>query len=803
MRKWTLFIFTALMVACGSTRQTVPITQLDVESLNKEIDLDMDISSLRPSDLYVLSNAFLAQKGYPFEDSYLRSVYYSTTWYDSLMWNFDCSPQYFNEYKYDYDKTERENYYGNMKPEVFAYTAEQQAFVDRINARLEELMELNFKPEGGGRVNMENVMNPALIDSMDVRLYEHLGQNGFSIVPAQHLQLFHIYEQNDYHEFPAFVTTDLYLQLYHLYFDCMLREVEEHHLDSLVDLLCQEGHRYMTSIAQSENPQVAAAAQWLSDYFAVALTLNETHPVAISNDLARREVKNVMDGEDATSEFLGYTDTKFGYSLFKPRGHYTRTKGLGRYFRTMMWLQTVPFRTDDESQMQRAVLLSQWLSQDARAQQLYKNITEPMDYLMGLPDNVSIPQVAEQAQAEGVMTAGDISDAPRMQAVRQRIEALAEQQTRIKPKFSRSGQYKINLMPQRYQPDAEVLQEMVDYETEPTKRDVPKGLDVFAAIGVAPAERILIEELNEPSRWEGYVPTLERMKQRMDSIDWNGNAAVEWISALKTVTEKPQDAPYFMLTSEWDRKSLNAALASWTELKHDAILYAKQPSGLECGGGGPPPPVVKGYVEPNVAFWTKAVNALNATSECLKRYGLMTQKVETGCERLTEEAEFLLSVSEKELRGETLREEEYDQLRHIGATFEYISLDLLRDAEHELWDWEAIQGPDRKVALVADVYTANADNNPNKSILYEAVGDADEIYVIVEIGGRLYMTRGAVFSYREFQRSVNDSRLNDEEWQQYLESHPREGVPEWMTPVIVPLEEVPVDNEGIFYGTGC
>ena len=155
------------------------------------------------------------------------------------------------------------------------------------------------------------------------------------------------------------------------------------------------------------------------------------------------------------------------------------------------------------------------------------------------------------------------------------------------------------------------------------------------------------------------------------------------------------------------------------------------------------------------------------------------------------------------MRGEELKDVEYDELEYIGAKFENMSLELLRDSEHELWDWEAIQGPDRKVALVADVYTANADNNPNKSILYEAVGDADEIYVVVEIGGYLWLTRGAVFSYREFQRSIDDQRLNDEEWQEYLERHPRSGVPEWMTPVTVPLEKTPVDNESVFYSTGC
>ena len=803
MKKILLFFIAGLLAACATApQQPIAVTQLDVESLNKDIDLQMGISHLRLSDLNILRNAFAAQKGYPFRDSYLRSIYGSTTWYDSLMWTFDDNEEFFNHSDYDESKSYRDNYYGDIKPEVLTYTAEQQAFVDRITARIEELQAQNFKP-ASGRVNMENIYNPALIDSMDARLYEHLGNNGFAIVPARHRQLFHVYEQNDYHEFPSFVTTDLYLQLYHLYFDCMLREVEEHQMDTLVDMLCQEGYSAMFVQAQTDQPQVAEGARWLCDYFAVALNLDGKHHMGFFNKSARDEITKIMNSQDDLSDFLGYTDATFAYSLFKPRGHYTRNARLEHYFRTMMWLQTVPFRTDDAAQLGRAVLLSQWLNRNDKARRLYERITVPMTYLMGQPDNISILQVAEIANETGVLESEDICNANKMQVLRQRVEAVAEQQTRIKPKFSYSGQYKINLMPQRYQPDVEVLQEMVDYDSEETKRDVPKGLDVLAAMGVAPAERILFDEMGETNHWNGYEPALKRMKQRMDSIDWNENASVQWLSALKILTEKSQGAPYFMLTDEWDRKSLNAVLASWTELKHDAILYAKQPFGAECGGGGPPDPVVKGYVEPNIAFWQKTIDLLSTTENLLKKHGLMNEKIQTANDRLREEAEFFLAVSKKELNGEVLLDEEYDQLKYVGATIENISLDLLRDAEHELWDWDAIQGPDRKVALVADVYTANADNNPNKSILFEAIGDADEIYVIVDIGGYLHLMRGAVFSYREFKRPINEQRLNDEEWQQYLEEHPREGVPQWMQPVIVPLDNAPVDNESVFYSTGC
>ena len=787
MRKIIPLVFAAmLLVGCATKDQTAPVSTLDVESLRDSVDLDMDITGLSLSDLRILENVFLAQKGYPFEDAYIRSVYGSTTWYDSLMWEFDQNEQHFVDAPYNENMSYRESYYNSIKPEFIAYTDEQRAFVNRVRQREDELRKLNFKSEKeGDKVNILNIVNPALLKDPDQQLWDYLGRNGFAIVPAQHQQLFHVYEQNDYHEFPAFVTTDLFLQLYHLYFDCMLREVEQEKFIPLLDEFCKEARNKLST--ENDDP----AEQWLSTYFTVANALLDGCPLT-TDETAQTEYKKVMESEDAPSEFLGYTDVLFNYSLFRPRGHYTRNEALGRYFRTMMWLQTVPFQTDKEEDMKKALMLAQLIGHNTKLTKLYKQLTEPMTYLMGQPDDVSILQVWQLHQQE-----------PDFKKLCKKIDEIAEKQTRIRPKFLRTSRNKVRLMPQRYQPDAEVLQEMVDYDSETTKREAPKGLDVFAAMGVSAAEKILVDELNEPNRWGKYTTNLKRMKKRMNEIKWSENASTQWMSALKTIADKPQHAPYFMLTPEWDKKSLNAMLGSWTELKHDAILYAKQPMGAECGGAGPPDPIVKGYVEPNIQFWQKAIDLLKENKKILTTHDLLTEKIANANQQLIEQAEFLLAMSKKELKGEVLKDVEYDQLEYIGAKFENMSLDLLRDSEHEFWSWEAIQGPDRKVALVADVYTANADNNPDKSILYEAIGDADEIYVVVEIGGYLWLTRGAVFSYREFDRPIDEQRMNDEEWQQYLEHHPRWGVPEWMNPIIVPLNQAPVDNESVFYSSGC
>ena len=75
--------------------------------------------------------------------------------------------------------------------------------------------------------------------------------------------------------------------------------------------------------------------------------------------------------------------------------------------------------------------------------------------------------------------------------------------------------------------------------------------------------------------------------------------------------------------------------------------------------------------------------------------------------------------------------------------------------------------------------------------------------MVVEIDGCLYLTRGAVLSYREFIQPIDEQRLTDEEWQQQLEKNARKGVPEWMKPILVPLKKLPEANEEYFYSSGC
>ena len=772
---------------------------IDVEKLKNKnsIDLNMDVSKLNLYEIRILRAAMAARQGECIMQSEIRRLFDRTTWYTAIAekrygWVFD---QEGNQLEVD------------MPP--ISYSAREQAFLNKLDEAEKKLLAGNILPvANGGQMgpNLNNLANPMQLQEMPAELRTALETNGFAIVPTDNIQLFHIYENNDYHEFPNFVTTDIFLQAFHMYFDYMLRNMEENKMLEVMTGFSKTLYDAMQEKASSNNLNMKEAALRNAAYFAVAYSLFSGKPLLELPEpyktMAQEEVDHVKNASNDYSNFLDYHKVMFAYDIYRPRGHYTRSEALSRYFQGMMWLQNAPFGSDKPVQLRAALLLASVVGSNQEFTSTYESIDEPISFLMGDADNLSILDIYEILESDGASIYNIMIDDKVLRRVGEKIEKKDDEKTRIRPKFEHSSHCKINFMPQRYTPDGEVLQEMVDYENLVTMRDAPKGLDVMAAMGISGAEKILIQELNEPQRWDKYTINLDRMKLRMGEIDWQSCVSNYWMLTLQALNETTDNMPYFMKNEQWNKKNLNAALASWAELKHDAILYAKQPMAAECGGGGLPEPYVVGYVEPNVAYWTKAIELIEKTSDVLQDYKMMTSEMAYVTNQLEEMAQFLLDVSNKELNGTPLSKEEFDNIKVIGSAFEYITLQITGAQAGASWDNE-ITCTDKNIAVIADVFTANGDNNPNKSVLYEAVGPAHEIYVVAEIGGYLYLTKGAVFSYREFQEDLATPRITDEEWQQQLQSQPNKGIPEWMKEVIVPLENKPLENEHYFYSTGC
>lgn len=777
---------------------TNPVSSLLTDTvLPQFIDLKQDISHLSFQELRLLRSYPYAIHGYHFMEADINAFFSANTkWYNNLV----------NDIYWDAE--EGKGKFAESYEEV-NLTPEEKAFVDRIDARMTELRQHQFIQRDSYYLgNTNNIVNLFQFKDIDKEILEKLQQNNFVITKGNNLQLFHAYEENDYRQVPNFITTDLYLQAFHMYFSYILKSLEKQHIIPTLEMLCHSFNAACIKLAeQTEDESLKDMAEHAATFYAIPyyLLTNKTLTVPSKYETEyQEEIEHINKQEDNFSDFLSYKDAYFPYSLFKPRGHYTREPQLQAYFKAMMWLQTACFCREQQEQLKRSIFQAAVLCTYKSIDQtplikLYQHIYTPLTFLMGEADNLSIFDIARILEKNNAIHIEDALTAGQIEKVNQALIELAKHKNNIKPQIEITCRDKINFMPQRYLSDNEVIQKLVDVNPN-SQRAYPKGLDVFATFGTGTAESLLIDFYKEPNNWSEYSKELQQLKDKFKTSKSTQLSVYElWMKSLLTMQQTDKNNPGFMQTPEWGYKNLNTALASWAELKHDAILYGEQPMAAECGGAGPPDPIVVGYVEPNLPFWRKMENILQDTRLILQQNDCMTDDLKGKTDQLNDYVTFLIQVTEKELRGEKLTEPEYRTLEYMGSSIEYFTLSVV-DPDLHLDDWSLVQGPDKSIAIVADIYTRNIRGCNKNGILHIATGNANNIYVVVEIEGNLYLTRGATFSYYEFVQPLG-TRLTDEEWQKMLEEKKAPAVPEWMKSILI--EKEPHVNERVFYSSGC
>jgi hypothetical protein len=299
---------------------------------------------------------------------------------------------------------------------------------------------------------------------------------------------------------------------------------------------------------------------------------------------------------------------------------------------------------------------------------------------------------------------------------------------------------------------------------------LPMGLDVMAALG-SPEAYDILTTLGE-TEYANYTEQMAKVRGEIAALEldsWTQNLYWSWLYALQPLLiEKGSQYPAFMGTDAWARKDLQTALGSWTELKHDTILYAKQV--MAELGGGPPPEPPRGWVEPNPEFYARLLALARMTRAGLESRGLLAENTDTNLWRLEDLLTFMLDVSQRELAGEPLTNEDYERIKFFGGELEAITL-AAADQEGE---GRPFFEDDEEAALVADVAT-----DPLGQVLEEAIGRVNEIYVAVPDGtGGLHIAKGGVFSYYEFAWPM-DNRLTDEQWREMLGAGDAPPPPAW------------------------
>jgi hypothetical protein len=336
-------------------------------------------------------------------------------------------------------------------------------------------------------------------------------------------------------------------------------------------------------------------------------------------------------------------------------------------------------------------------------------------------------------------------------------------------------------MGQRFIPDSYILDQLVfEYVGS---RVMPRGLDVMAALGSARAYAIL-DTVYRDTRYSNYPQQMEKLRAEFRGYpagDWAQNLYWNWLYTLLPLLDpKGEGWPLFMQNQAWTDKSLNTALGSWAELRHDTILYAKQ---SETEKGLPPvPPVVPGYVEPEPEVYARLAALADFMERGLAGRGLLDPLIG---ERLAAFERLMLALKDiavKELQNITPSNTEYALLVNFGGSIEEIVSfpgDNPTLPKNEADDY---------MAVIADVHT-----DPNSNTALEVgVGHPLEILVIAPVNGAPTLFRGAIFSYHEFIRSLASGRLTDEEWQALQSSAKAVSMPEWTGSFVSGIEPVSV-----------
>ena len=771
----------------------------------KKLTLE-DLKGKTLQDLYLMRNEIYARHGRPFKTYELFAYFMGKEWYKPRK-----------------DYSDRE-----LSP------------VEIHNAKLilekeRELLKHNYIMKDGRKViNFDNVINRFQFPEFTEEEIEKLSRNGFLVVPSKYKQLFHIYENNDYLGIASFITTDAVLQLYHLFFDRTLRDIEEKHLFNLLrrltDYLIDET---WTIYSSSQDSMIKKAAMRNLAYFYVpAYYLYGRDRGAVSSevwDVVKREIENCEAHRGfAHPPILSPTRYTVDYSQFIPRGHYTRNDTLKNYFMAMMWYGIYALHPDVDIELIQALLITHvlynFLVEEKPLISLWRKIYEITAFYVGFSDDIGPEEfrVVMERVFGKEPDISEFSDREKLKQVRKLLLKIFNEKTKIRQIVGGVPQgMEFRFMGQRYIPDSEIMQRLVC----PRKRYFPKGLDVMAVLGSRIAKELMLERYKDDwKEWKEYPERLNELIEEFKKLteeDWKKNLYLSWLWCLKSLLElnKKHKYPFFMQNDAWLTKSLNTSLASWAELRHDAILYAKPSGCAECGGGVerkwewvPEPP--KGYVEPNVEFYKRLKELLEFTEKGLEERGFLDPEQKEIFERFIELVVFLERVSLKELKGTPLSIEEYDQIRRFGSLLENLTLQIFRTQY-----WSLVEGPDREIPVIADVHTGGGAGQPLMA-LEEAVGYAFEIYVVVEIDGRLKLTRGAVFSYYEFLWPISD-RLTDEKWQEMLREGKEPPLPDWIDvyfspqpkkfskPAYIPpagIREKMGKGSGwelIYYETGC
>lgn len=620
---------------------------------------------------------------------------------------------------------------------------------------------------------LANIYNKELY-YFDERQEKLLQDNLFYVVkPYGGYEFFEVYETNRYQFESSFVTVDSLMHTYHLFFAHLLRNIE---ITKLVDTVGDMSEKLLENANEQydalKGSEWEEAAKRNVEFFAIGTALSGRNVNAAFDvsDVVEAELLKINNAEEIdTCEITGEVED---YTQYKPRGYYDSDDRLKAYFKTMMWYGRIQFNTKSEDMIRSSVLMN--LSIANSGQEEWKNVYDVTTFFVGKADDLSFYDYYPLIQS---IYGADVS-----------VDSLAENKDGFTSFVKEVRELRLpeinsipiymgennviqgfRLMGQRFTIDAAVMQNLIYSRTDANSnselRMLPDVLDVAAALGSDVAYDLLEEQGDMD--YKNYQNNLDQMKESLSSDSSSEalgtNLYGNWLKTLRPLlTKKGEGYPSFMQSDAWAKKDLETFAGSYTELKHDTVLYAKQVM-AEMGGGDIPELDDRGYVQPEPEVYARFEYLADATRIGLEDRGMISEDDSENLKRLAELASSLGTISEKELVDEVLTDEEYDLIREYGGTLEHFWYDTMK-ADNP--DDDSINTEKYQAALCVDIAT-----DPNGQVLEVATGQPCDIYVVVNVDGKVKIAKGSVYNFYQFAWPMSD-RLTDSKWRQMMSFEP-------------------------------
>ena len=488
-------------------------------------------------------------------------------------------------------------------------------------------------------------------------------------------------------------------------------------------------------------------------------------------------------------DFVVINEIQQDYTQFAPRSHYTDNAELKTYFMAMKWLMREKFYFGDDKLTDAALVMVNNISDEdtARLWELSAKIKK----LIGWDDDLTLESLTAWMKENGINNVDAIKNLSEekkselFKLVPQKIQSTAystEDTMSIGSDDAKDMTAGFVFFGEKFTLDSYIFDlttagsAEVEYAYMPNKQTaliVPDILennsDAAEMVDLWMNVRIVKEDVLEDKDFTQYSSynkvkqaAVEKLKKELWTTTVMDTVYHKWIDMLGyLINEAEENAPYFKLDPVYRLKNLVTYMGSYTELKHDTLLYVKQ-NYAEMWWGGEwdcsievdPPllPVPKWYIEADIDVLNKLIELNNETKS---DFSELDNSVLANFVAFDELLNKMKSILEQQMKNEVISDDDFEYMR--------TAFDKLSQITFPFGD--AVTQKEMRAALIADIFTSEGWNP-----LYEAVGRPALMLVMIDDANGKRIARGPIFTHYEFYDSdevvdANGSRLNDLQWQ--------------------------------------